>query len=498
MSSTHSISRQVLWILSIPLIAVGFWAEWRDFLALWRDSIVYNHGYLVLAGVAYLLVLQRDKLASLNIVGSPLALTLLTAASVLLVLAQAADIRVIRLLLVPIVIILWGWSIWGLPFVKIAGGPLLMLIFAVPIWDDLSPWLQFITVFFNNLLLNLFDIEATINEFLIVLDVGVFHVENGCSGVRYLMVAMFLAAFYGQIYYQSFTSKTLLILIAALLSMVSNWIRVFGIIVAGHYTNMETELVEDHELFGWAIFVLFTLIPMFFITGVLAPPASASREQPRSVAQSKKWATNICPIIASLLLLWPAILAQALETQTEELAKSWNPSLVEPPRGWRGPLPHASIWRPRYTNPDIDLSGVYVSDDLKQVQLQIIGYRRQLQNKELIFHRNRLFDSRTWRLVSSEKRPLAGASTQSPPTVNETILQHREDDSTVILWSWYAVGGYLTDSRTEAKIAGALKKLSGDNRGALWALAGRCSSQGETNCEPQRTAFERFLHTVLN
>lgn len=143
----------------------------------------------------------------------------------------------------------------------------MLLIFAVPVWDDLSPLLQHITVFFNNIFLQLAGIQATIKEFYIMLEVGTFLVEDGCSGVRYLMVALFLASFYGQLHYRSYMATVQLVLISALLSMLANWIRVFGIIAAGHYTNMETSLVEDHELFGWVVFVIFTLIPLFYISG---------------------------------------------------------------------------------------------------------------------------------------------------------------------------------------------------------------------------------------
>ncbi|MEX2475934.1 exosortase A [Marinobacter sp.] len=495
MNAASRLTFQHAWLLAIPLFAFALWGEWRDFFRLWYDSIVYNHGYLVLAGIVFLLFIRRDALASLTVNRSILALVLLAGASGVLLFAQAADVQFVRLTLVPVVILLWGWSIWGREFLKAAGGPILLLLFAVPFWDDFSPVLQHITVFFNDIFLALADIEAVINEFYIELEVGTFLVENGCSGVRYLMVALFLACFYGQLYYRSAPRTALLVVIAGLLSMLANWIRVFGIIAAGHYSNMESSLIEDHELFGWVIFLVVTLVPLFFIADRLDPRRSndPGADTPHSTAPTPTCTAVVWPVIASFLVAWPSVIPLAVEARTERIAESWRPALPEGNGDWRGPLRHANIWQPDYQNPDIDLSGVYVSDDLQQVQLQITGYRRQTQHKELIVYGNELFDASEWQLVSSKKQTMTKPSPVSPERVNETIIHHRAKDRTIILWSWFDVGDLLTDSTIEAKVAGALKKISGDSRGALWALASYCSENGPPDCQQQRAAFARFL-----
>jgi len=497
MSAAQGNTRRYLWVLSIPLLALGLWAEWFDFFRLWYASIIYNHGFLVLAGTVFVLYLRRKELATLRITGSPLALCILAGASLVLLLSQAADIRVFRLLLVPVIILLWGCSIWGRDFLKIAGGPLMLLVFAAPIWDDLSPLLQHITVFFNNIFLTIAGIEATIKEYFIVLEVGTFIVEDGCSGVRYLMVSLFLAAFHGQLNNLGYRRTTGLMLVAGVLSMLSNWIRVFGIIAAGHYSNMETPLVEDHELFGWVVFILFTLIPFFFIAARLRqtarPGVQNNRDQRYS---SQKQAGPVWAFAASFLVVWPALLPLAVQAKTERVARSWNPVLFESVSGWSGPLKHANIWQPDFKSPDINLGGVYVSDNLQQIQVQIIGYRLQRQDKELIFHGNELFDRQEWEMVAAKQRQLGQAHAEELEQINETIIRRKKDGEQIIIWSWYTVGDFLTASRVEAKIAGAINKLRGDSRGALWALAGRCEGAEIPDCDQQRFAFKRFLESA--
>lgn len=497
----RALTTRYLWVAAIPLLVVGLWAEWQSFFHLWYGSIIYNHGFLVLGGTLFLLYRRRHALKALTLNGSPLGLLFLAGSIAVLILSQAADIRVFRLALVPLIIIFWGWSIWGKTFLSSAGGPLLLLIFAVPVWDDLSPLLQHITVFFNTILLRAADIPATIHEFFITLDVGTFFVENGCSGVRYMMVALFLAAFYGLLYFRSNIRIALLIIAAGLLSMVANWIRVFGIIAAGHYTNMETSLIEDHELFGWAVFIVVTLVPLFFISGKLeqALPETndtSSDGHPEARKTNPKYTSLKWPVIASLLLLLPLIVPAALDARTESTANAWAPNLPAPESGWSGPLRHASIWQPDYVKPDINLGGVFVSDDLQQVQLQITGYRRQAQNKELIYYGNQLFNRKEWKLISNASRPVTSNQGVNPGIVNESVIKKNGENAYVILWSWYQVGDQFTSSRTDARIKGALNKLLGDARGALWALAGRCEGLKSPDCSEQRATFERFLEGV--
>lgn len=497
MHTVTGYSRQYLWLLAVPLLVFGLWAEWQTFFSLWYDSIIYNHGFLVLAGTLFLLYLRRESLAKLSINASPLSLLLLAGASVVLLLSQAADIRVFRLLLVPLLVVFWGWSIWGKGFLKAAGGPIMLLIFAVPVWDDLSPLLQHITVFFNNIFLQLAGIQATIKEFYIMLEVGTFLVEDGCSGVRYLMVALFLASFYGQLHYRSYMATVQLVLISALLSMLANWVRVFGIIAAGHYTNMETSLVEDHELFGWVVFVIFTLVPLFYISARLDKPSEDTADTPAVARPPARARSSIAwPVFASLLIVWPSLVPLAVHAKTERMAAEWNPTLPDSVPEWRGPLRHANIWQPDYQKPDIDLGGVYVSDDLQQVQLQITGYRLQTQDKELIYFRNRLFDSDDWTLVSQTGQTLDIDSYPGLNRVNETIIKRQAGGEQIIIWSWYDIGDTLTDSRIKAKITGAFKKITGDSRGALWALAGRCKGKEIADCDQQREAFNQFLESV--
>jgi|25_taG_2_1085351.scaffolds.fasta_scaffold00113_5 EpsI family protein len=501
MPTGTSTVRSLTPLLAIAFLAIALWTEWAAFFSLWYESLIYSHGFIVFVGALFILFKRKDSLRQLRPQVSVFALICLAGSIGALVLAQTADIRFIQLFVTPFVILFWGWGIWGKEFAKTAGGPIMLLLFAAPFWDDFSAPLQHITVFFNEILLNIANVPAEIKEFYIILEVGTFVVEGGCSGIRYLIVGLFLATFYGQLFYTSYRKTISLILFAGLLSMLANWIRVFGIILAGHYTNMETSLVKDHEMFGWGVFVVIALIPILLIAAKLErsnSPKTLKKEQKTNRSSNETRTKYRYIMVACALVLTPAVVPLAVSGSIKEIAQSWRPELFTVNEDWSGPLQHADFWQPAFVNPDIQKSGVYVSEDLERIQAQLVGYRQQDQGKELIYYENSLFDPKEWQLISETTRAIEDNLIPGLGKATETIIRNNQNGITVIIWSWYELGDFRHHSRSVTKLVGALKLLSGDGRGALWAVATQCDGQGDASCSLQRTVLKQFLGDVTS
>ncbi|MDC0661935.1 exosortase A [Marinobacter sp. SS21] len=495
--STNTPARYAVVSLTIIFFVFALYPEWRDFTLLWTDSIIYSHGFLVTASIGYLLLRKREAIRTLTVAPSVPALCLLTALTGVFLIVRFADIQVLRLLLAPMLILAWGTAIFGFAFTRIVAPPLLLILFATPIWGDISPLLQKITVWVNQGLLDVFDIPAVIQDFYILIPDGTFHVADGCSGVRYLMIGLFLASLSGLLFYNNVYRSVLLFVIAGFLSMLANWIRVFGIIYAGHHSQMQTSLVTDHEVFGWIIFVCVMLLPFFLISRKLEPPLRqtvAVCAQPSQNAISNKAAAWL--VLPTLLIaLIPAVTIVQSNPQSPE-QQNWSPELPDSSSAWRGPIRFAEFWEPSFKNPDIDLSGIYVSPELNRIQLQVIGYRNQTQGKELIYYENRLYDNGDWREASSTVQSAQLAGSDMRPRFRETVLEDRRGDDTLVVWSWYELGSYRDISEFNVKIMGGLKKLLGDGRAVMWALASECSPQQQPGCQQPRDNLRQFLETV--
>ncbi|PPI84708.1 EpsI family protein [Marinobacter maroccanus] len=486
-------------LVSLLFFAIIFFPEWADYFELWDTSIVYAHGFLVFAAILFLLIQNRDEIIALPLNPSLIALLGLFALCAIMLVAKAADIKTIRLLAVPFIIACWGWAIWGFDYLRKAGVPVLLLVFAAPIWDDMSPLFQAITVFFNRFLLEIVNIPAEIQEFYITIPGGTFFVAGGCSGVRYLMVALFLAPFYGYLYYKNFSRSLILTLIAGFLSMFANWIRVFGIIVAGHVTDMESSLIEDHELFGWITFIILCLVPLFFIARALEPKAaldSSLNGIPRSGKVSRTNNVGMTfPALATAFVLAVPVIFYSQTVLFEAENPDWTPAVPVSNEQWRGPLRFAEVWQPSFVNADVSEDLMFVSEDLQRVQFSLVGYRSQAQNKELVYYRNRLFDD-GWQQLSSNRRALEPTNVFNVDEVTETMLLNESTGRTVLVWSWYEVGDFASPSRLQIKLVGGLLALTGDSKGAFLALAGQCDGLTLDSCGEQREAFEAFISAV--
>lgn len=480
-----------------------FLPEWLEFFGLWYEGTIYTHGFLVLAASGFLLFKVQDILAALPRQQSALGFLALIFFCALMLVAKAADIKTIRLLTIPFLIIAWGWAIWGRKFLNVAALPIALLVFASPIWDDMSPIFQAITVAVNSVLLSIVGIPADIHELYITIPAGTFFVAGGCSGVRYLMVGLFLAPFYGYLYFPGYRKTIVLLVLAAFLSMLANWIRVFGIIVIGHVTDMQSSIIEDHEAFGWFTFLFICLIPLFFISRKMEPKDNHPTTLDKQVAEAQQQApeapakkTGTGGLIAACIMV--SLVPIVFYSQTDLLAddnKDWNPTLPTNLEQWRGPLKFANVWSPSFVNADVSTGGVYVSDDLQRVQLQIEAYRKQAQGKELIYYKNRLFSDDQWHLMDQSVVQLPQPNGFAASQAKEIQLINLTNGETVLVWSWYQLGDYQSPSRLKVKLVGGLRALTGQSNGSLIALAAECGKEAES-CDEARSALERFARDV--
>lgn len=500
--TTSRSSQPYFWIF-ILACALAFWSEWVALFELWGgDAIIYSHGFVVLGALLFVLYLRRTALSTMPLSPSPMGLLALFLCCAAMLLAKSADIITARLFLLPFILVSWGWALWGWRFVRLAGAPIMLLIFAVPIWDDFSPIFQQLTVWVNDALLSLVHIKATISAFYITIPNGTFHVAGGCSGVRYLMSGLFLASLYSILYFSRKKQSIQLILFSALFSIIANWIRVFGIIVVGYQTDMKSSMVHHHEMWGWVVFVVVALIPLFYVARRLEdkqPPVKAlASDQPSAAVKPLR--TGSITMLTVSILLAGSVPALAY-VQDNGLLGGDRQIVLQLPQGsdgWQGPLQHADFWKPSFVNPDISLSGVYVSGQFHKVELYMLGYHDQRQGKELIYYHNRLYSPARWKLVGSQVHSLSGANLFGLKKVRETTLQQKSTGDYVVVWSWYQVDNFAGISPPIIKLVGGLKRLSGKSGGALVAIASECKRPTQNACDAQRQTLKKFADGLLS
>ncbi|WP_041598610.1 exosortase A [Hahella chejuensis] len=477
-------------LLVLATISLGYWQEWLSLFQLWNDSYDYTHGFLVFFVTLWLLYTKRNEILSLQLDGWWMFLPALMLTAAAHLLAKAADVKTVATLSLPCFLLFTGIFLYGKQFFIKVAPTLSLLFFALPVWDDIAPLLQYITVFTNQLFLSAFDIPAIIRDLYITIPQGTFFVAGGCSGSRYLLVAMFISNVYGILYLKDIKRSLLLFFFSIFFSMLANWIRVFGIIYAGYQTDMQSSLVNDHEVYGWIIFAVVCLLPVFVAAHCIEKGAPVANSEPATIPPPpstqnsfKRAYTGLCVTLAIMLIspIWTSLLS----------ASSSNGVLVnrELPAGegdWKGPLLKENAWKPNFHNADLDASGVYINSEGESLQLSVSWYYEQHQGKELVYYDNHLFDEKEWILVSSEKIAIpAGTGTFD---AKETILKSKSiQDSYVVIYHWYQIGEFTANTNLKAKLFGALARLTGSDSGGLLATAKYCKSIG--NCQEYKKSL---------
>ena len=196
--------------------------------------------------------------------GIPLfAIALFPALIVLTWLMKRLDILVVQQLVV--------WGFIGLSILvmfrtestKKALFAVSLLIFVIPVWDQLVPYLAELTTFVVQIVLQQSGIVAFFEGRNIELQSGIITVADACSGVRYVTIGLALSYLSAFTLPLTLTGRVKMILAGLFLSIFANWLRVYIIVLVGYYREMQSELVGDHELFGF-ILVFVVISPIAF------------------------------------------------------------------------------------------------------------------------------------------------------------------------------------------------------------------------------------------
>jgi exosortase len=225
-----------------------------------------SHGLLVVAMAIYLLAknLRQDAEKKISIA----AISCLLCLSLTWLIFATLNIDILEQLILLPILAAGLWCVIGTqPIYKLL--PCVsLLIFAIPIWDYLAKPLVYLSTQAVTLAIELTNLTAFIEGNQISLPFGVLVIADGCSGVRYLTVALAIAYYLCLDSVCSFRKKLILILTSLALGVFSNWLRIFLITVIAYHSDMQSSVVDDHELFGWIVFAVM-FAPILYFGGRL-------------------------------------------------------------------------------------------------------------------------------------------------------------------------------------------------------------------------------------
>ncbi|WP_218352555.1 exosortase [Alteromonas lipotrueiana] len=380
-----SVSWKVLAVIVVALVVTGLAIPdtYHTLHQLWtKNNETYSHGYILLGFAIYVLVTDfRWQHFSPSFLYAPLAL----AAGLVWLAAEAVQIMLIQTLVLPGVFWCLLASMVGFKNSLKTLVPVLSLYLALPVMDILVVPLQNLTTWVNTRLIQAIGITAYIETYNIHMPYGIMRIAHGCAGLNYLLAGMSLGIFYSYLNLQRLSLQIRAVAVILVLSLVGNWIRVFGLIMIGYESKMQSELVYDHGFFGWIIFAILAVGFFFYAKRLEAKDGEfvSSGRKPSLPLSAKMISAVVVTLVAfwivpvSWQMLNNKVSAEAVEVSLPEslsMLKATNVSLNRLGATYEGNDTHA-VYSGRVNN--------------YRLNVFVASYRTQKQGKELIYYANK-------------------------------------------------------------------------------------------------------------
>lgn len=465
-ASTSRAGSLVLGGLATVLVAfgttlVGLAEQWWSY---------FNHGFVLVMLVGWVCWRDRRLLLADLTPWWPAAL-LVSGASLLWFIGAGSGIQVVEQ--IAMLGVLVGWALGALGTGRWArvlrlGG---YMALAMPAWGLLIGVLQQVTVLANRVLLAMSGLQATISGTYITIPEGTFEVAGTCAGQAFLMSGLTLAVTYWEITPLSRRGRWLALALMAGLSLVSNWIRVFLLILIGHWTAMQSSLMGDHGWFGW---VIFAIVLVFYFWAVRfiearhpAPSAGVELADGSGPAASPKGAApagraHPAAIVAFTVLAAAGPVGVQLVRQLPrapspvaiadlDVGAPWKPmAVIDLPPLQYGDTLVRSPWTPRYLGADRHLVMRW-SGAADTVQVDRLVFSGRDRHHKLFADGNAMADRRSVLL----DRLLGIPDGQRVRSFRQAIVRVDSTNTRAVLY-WFRVG----NTTTGVPIVGRLYQVS--------------------------------------
>lgn len=446
-----------LWVLA----CLAYFDTAASIVTTWIESETYNHGFLILPIMLWLVWDRRRLLLTMDPSFSLLAVAGIMGAGLAWYAGRLAYVQIVQQFAFVGLLIALCWFSIGNRAARELAFPLLFLFFAVPFGDALVPPLMELTATQTVELVRLTGIPVYREGLYFSLPTGNWSVVKACSGIRYVIASLSLGAVYAYLNYRSTWRRLLFMLAALVVPVIANVLRAYGIVMIGHLSGMKLATGVDHLIYGWVFFGLVMFV-LFWIGGRFSDVHGQEPSEPNPSAKGTlgvpdKRSTSAVGIALAVcgVVLFPLAVsaiehrAVSLPDQGVDITLStteWQP-LVTPPWSWRPPMFGADSVVHRYYQRDERVYGVSVG-----------VYAQQAQGKEMISYRNGVVarDTRDWRVRKRRDTdvdaPGGSLAVQAAEIAGEGIA--------LDVYTWYRVGDLETDSRYLAKATEVLDAAS--------------------------------------
>jgi EpsI family protein len=368
--------------------------------------------------------------------------------------------------------------------------PILLLLTVLPIWNLFVPYLQIIAAQASAYLLDIAGITSIREGYLLIIPNGTFEVADACSGMKFLIVGITLVLIHTQLIKVPVRVMLFYVLLASLLALVSNVIRILIVVNIGYHYGMSHEYVQDHDFIGWMVFSVFFFIFLFvgerWLRRHEIPYQAVEPDFPANDSMLQRVSGTALVVLA--ISVGPALYGYFMNRDT--VSDRDHISTLQQMPGWRAAHGQLTDWKPLWTRGDQTFEGV-VTKANEQLDLFVTEFNRQRQGREAVNLSHRVYDVEKWSRISRSARvvevPGAGEV-----TVEETLLKSPGRRKRLV-WLWYRTNDKIVASNTQAKLNNLLGVFSGEPDISVFVVS-KAIIRSETHAAG---VLEAFLQAYL-
>jgi exosortase A len=467
MKSGWRITAMVLACSVMALIA-AYWETAVSIASQWRTS-TYSHAIFVIPASLYLAWRRREQLAQLEPRPTFAVLAGIPVLAFVWLMGEWTETSVVQQFCLAAMIVAVAWGVMGTRAARTLAAPLAFLFFAVPAGDSLIPLLQDFSAWFAVKFLDLTRVPVLLEGRIITIPSGRWEVAEACSGIHYLLATLTIGFIYADLVYRRWGRKVLFLAACAIVPVVANGVRVYGILMTDYLGGTKLARGIDHLIAGWLFLSVITLV--LFAVGMRwredlrkeAQPfdgdeisGEAAKDIPKGL-----WVRSAAFALAGVILAGAAPAFAKLtsaEAGTSQTMALRDPVVALP---WSPSGARFANWKPELLEPNGELSESY-SKEGRWVEIYVAYYEPGGKNSKLVSTANSLYARREWQRTG-EKRVEARIGGQA---VAVRQLAIRSVESHLMLWSWYWVDGEFTSNDYKAKSLLAWARLKRSRAGS--------------------------------
>jgi len=448
----------------------------------WSISEIFTHCFLVLPCAFYFIFQKRYQIMAHEWRPSYWLLPFLLGTLFLQLFGYVGDIQLFMHIATFSALPLIIWIVIGNKAANEIRFPLFLMLFAIPVGEQLIPHLQLITTDMAVPLIELSNVPVYRNGFYLEIPEGKFLVAEACSGISFLIASVVFGCLYAYLSFSSFTKQLLFVLVSVIVPILANAIRVYGIVLTAHLTDMEYAAGADHIIYGGIFYgiIIFILILIGerFRDKKLAATEFSIKSNEMNGGRASWPILSLISVFFTLQLLWQFSI-ESREVQTSNYKTVIN----------LGALPfnvleiEKSDWQPNYIGASEAQRGYLIGQNSTAIDFYIASYVDT--EAELISAMNTLFDKELWSMLSQERVWVA----EMNANVILTKLVSAQGKYRYIA-HWFESTEKIYTSQIKLKLYQTFHRLLGDEQqGAIFAF----SIAGANKRDDTAKALLKFL-----